>query len=136
MVFMGMADQLTIVIPCKNEKKVIINCLEKIIDCGYKIIIADSSDDEITKKLLTEFKSNHPKKIKIISGGLPSIARNNGFKYVESEYVLFLDSDVFIEDNKLINTALRKIVGGNYDLLTTKFRTIEKNMILFINFLI
>jgi glycosyltransferase involved in cell wall biosynthesis len=121
-----MTNQLTIVIPCKNEKEVIITCLDKIIDLGYKIIIADSSDDEITTKLLKDYKLKYPKKIKIVSGGLPSVARNNGFKYVKSEYVLFLDSDVFVEDCKLISTCLRKIIGGNYDLLTTKFRTVEK----------
>jgi glycosyltransferase involved in cell wall biosynthesis len=32
--------------------------------------------------------------IKIVKGGLPAVARNNGFKHVKTPYVLFLDADM------------------------------------------
>ena len=91
-----MNHQLTIVIPCKNENKGIINVLKLIIkqtDC--KIIIADSSDDEGSVLLLQKYTSIYPN-IQLIKGGLPSVARNNGAKLVTTPYVLFLDADIYI----------------------------------------
>lgn len=121
-----MNSQLTIVIPCKNEGEIIVNCIEKIIDCNHKIIISDSSDDGITDGLIEDLRKKYPRKIKVVNGGLPSFARNNGFDHVKTEFVLFLDSDIFINNCYIITKCLKIIIGGEYDLLTVKFRTTTK----------
>jgi glycosyltransferase involved in cell wall biosynthesis len=115
--------QLTIVIPCKNENKGIINVLKLIIkqtDC--KIIIADSSDNEGSVLLLNKYQSLYSN-IHIISGGLPAVARNKGAKFVNTPYVLFLDADVYLYDENLIETCLEKAIKKDYDLITCKFKT-------------
>jgi glycosyltransferase involved in cell wall biosynthesis len=117
------SNQLTIVIPCKNEGSSIIDVLEllKIHQPKIKIIVADSSDDIDSIQILENFSKKN-KNIKIIDGGLPSVARNKGSKLVKTEYVLFLDADIYIQNN-IIQKSLRTIIGGNYDLVTAKFRT-------------
>ena len=81
---------LTIVIPCKNESKTIdttltlLNFQDNI--KGLKVIIADSSDDGTTYQL--ESRTNDLFDLKIIQGGLPAKARNNGSKHVKTSYVL------------------------------------------------
>ena len=102
---MKLNEYLTIVIPCKNEKNVIIDCLnylnkQKYID-GTKVYICDSSNDRITKSLikLNEFKNLN---IEILGGGLPAKARNIGFSKSNTIYTLFLDADVFLTDKNLL----------------------------------
>ena len=122
-----MNKQLTIVIPCKNEGKGVVDILKLIrkqkLDC--QIIVADSSDDNITSDLLFNYRIHSPQIIKCISGGLPSIARNNGAKFVKTPYVLFLDADIYLKDEDIINHCLKVIIGGDYDLVTCKFKTTD-----------
>jgi len=122
-----MNKQLTIVIPSKNEGIGLIEVLKLLMNnhTGCKIIIADSSDDEASLLLLKKYESEYKKKLKIISGGLPAVARNNGARIVDTPYVLFLDADIYIKDPYLISNALHTIIGGDYDLVTVKIKTLE-----------
>jgi glycosyltransferase involved in cell wall biosynthesis len=116
-------NHLTIVIPCKNEGKGIIDVVKLImqqIDC--KIIIADSSDDEGSLLLLRKYTSIYPN-IQLVEGGLPSVARNNGAKLVTTPYVLFLDADSYIFNPFLLDECIITAARGNYDLVTCKFKT-------------
>lgn len=118
-----MNKHLTIVIPCKNENKGIIDIIKLLLeqtDC--KIIVADSSDDEESVLLLQKYTLIYPN-IQIIKGGLPSIARNNGAKLVTTPYILFLDADTYIFDHYLLEDCYRTAIKGKYDLVTCKFKT-------------
>lgn len=95
---MELKNNLTIVIPCKNEGIGLGNTLVKILskyDCD--IIVADSSTDD-TLDYIDQLVSMGISNIKVVKGGLPAIARNNGFKEVKTPYVLFLDADMDITD--------------------------------------
>lgn len=117
-----MNQQLTIVIPCKNEGKGIIDVIKLILSqINCKIIIADSSDDEGSVLLLRKYASLYSN-IQIVEGGLPSVARNNGAKSVITPYVLFLDADIYPEQNT-IKGCIRRAIKGKYDLVTCKFKT-------------
>lgn len=116
---------LTIVIPCKNESKTIDSTLSLLnfqdnID-NVKVIISDSSTDETTYQL--ESRTNDKFDLKIIQGGLPAKARNNGARYVKTPYILFMDSDMYLLDPTLLTTVTRMMLQGDIDLLTTKIRT-------------
>jgi glycosyltransferase involved in cell wall biosynthesis len=118
-------NQFTIVIPCKNEGINIYDCLGFI--CKQKgigntrVIIADSSDDKESLywlyKAKTDFK--YSLNIEVIKGGYPAKARLKGSKLVDTPYILFLDADVMLLDNKLFYN----ILSFNLDLLTVPFQT-------------
>ena len=128
---------LTIVIPCKNEgltiKKTLSLINQQFDIHGVDVIIADSSDDDITKELI-ESESNRNISITIIDGGLPAIARNKGSDYVSTKYVLFLDADIFLEDKYLIYNIINNIETYSLDLTTCKIRTKDIYTIVFILF--
>ena len=122
---MELSKLLTIVIPCKNESKTIDKTLtllnfqediEKV-----EVIIADSSDDGTTYQL--EVRNKDRFNLKIINGGLPSKARNNGANQAKTPYILFMDADMFILDPKLLKESINQMIKNKYDLLTTKVRT-------------
>ena len=122
---MELSKFLTIVIPCKNESKTIDTTLTLLnfqdnID-NVNVIISDSSTDETTYQL--ESRTNDKFDLKIIEGGLPAKARNNGARYVKTPYVLFMDSDMYLLDPTLLTTVTTMMLQGGIDLLTTKIRT-------------
>lgn len=122
---MELSKFLTIVIPCKNESKTIdatltlLNFQDGIEN--VEVIVADSSDDGTTYQL--EVRNRDKFNLKIIEGGLPAKARNNGARLVKTPYVLFIDSDMFLLDPSLLTDATKEMRLCKFDLLTTKVRT-------------
>ena len=128
---MDLSKYITIVIPCKNEKDIILKTLDLL---NYqsdiynvKVIVCDASNDGITKPSLMdrlEYETGSDMfDLYLMDGGLPAKARNNGFKLVTTPYVLFIDADVFLLDPKTIKRAFLKIYKNDLDLVTTKFRS-------------
>ena len=86
-----------------------------------RVIIADNSDDEESLNWLyrAQIDYKYSIKIEIIKGGYPAKARLEGSKLVDTPYILFLDADIMLLDNKLFYN----ILGFNLDLLTVPFIT-------------
>jgi glycosyltransferase involved in cell wall biosynthesis len=120
-----MKDQLTIVIPCKNEKDNIYECISFIAKqtgiAGTTIIIADVSDESISLQFLEYVKRDfkYSLDIQIIKGGFPAKARLEGSKLVTTPYILFLDADIMLQDK----FVLGKCLSYNTDLVTVPFQT-------------
>jgi glycosyltransferase involved in cell wall biosynthesis len=128
---MDLNKLITIVIPCKNEKDIILKTLDllnhqKNIQ-GVKVIVCDASNDGVTKlDLLNRLEYQHRTDmfdLHLMDGGLPAKARNNGFKIVTTPYVLFMDADVFLLDPKVLKRSVVRIHRYHLDLVTTKFRS-------------
>ena len=122
---MELSKLLTIIIPCKNESKIIDTTLSLLNQQnnieGVNVIVSDSSTDNTTVEL--ELRKKDKFILQIIQGGLPSVARNNGIKYVTTPYVLFLDADMFILDFNLLTETINIMKKEKLHLLTTKVRT-------------
>jgi glycosyltransferase involved in cell wall biosynthesis len=122
---------LTVVIPCKNEGINVIQTLKSIFHQkninNLDVIIADSSDDKFTFRLITDYISYFSSKlnIKIIEGGFPAEARANGAKLVKSKYILFVDGDVELIEDDILDTLINKMDINKYNLSTIKFITDE-----------
>ena len=122
---------MTIVIPCKNERDIILKTLDLLnyqVDIhNVKVVVCDASNDGITKlDLITRLEYVNRTDLfvlRVMDGGLPAIARNNGFKLVTTPYVLFMDADVFLLDPKVLIRSILKIKKYNLDLVTAKFRS-------------
>jgi glycosyltransferase involved in cell wall biosynthesis len=120
-----MKEQITIVIPCKNERDNIYECISFIAKqigiAGTKVIVADISDE--AESLVWLYKAQRDYKysldIEIIEGGFPAKARLEGSKLATTPYILFLDSDIMLKDKLLIS----KCLAYNTDLVTVPFQT-------------
>jgi glycosyltransferase involved in cell wall biosynthesis len=120
-----MKEKITIVIPCKNERYNIYECIgfiaKQVGFAGTRIIIADNSDDDESLWLLwraqCDFK--YSLNIEVIEGGFPAKARLEGSKLVTTPYILFLDADIMLH-NKFI---LGECLAYDIDLVTVPFQT-------------
>jgi len=125
---MELKKLVTIVIPCKNENKLIGNLLENLNNQrnikDTKVFVADSSDDFTTIHYISSQK-NKEISLEIINGGYPAFARHNGAIKSKTPYILFLDSDMSIESQSFINDILDEIIKKEGTLLTCKVRSTE-----------
>lgn len=129
--------KVSVIVPVYNVENYICRCLESIINQTLKdmeiIIVDDGSTDNSINKIQLLVNAN--KNIKIIhqlNGGLSS-ARNKGLKHAVGEYVIFVDSDDWIEDDfleVLYNTAKREdldiVCGGHQKVYAGKPKEIIK----------
>ena len=120
-----MDNLLTIVIPCKNEKDNIYECIgfiaKQVGFAGTRVIIADTSDEEDSLDFLEYTKNNYrySLNIELIKGGFPAKARLEGSKLVTTPYILFLDADIMLQNKSLLGECL----AYNTDLVTVPFQT-------------
>lgn len=119
--------KFSIIVPVYNVENYVDKCIKSILNQTYKnyevIIINDGSTDN-SLNIINKYKNN--KKIKIITQknkGL-SNARNNGMKIATGDYLLFIDSDDYIED-KLLEILNNNINGE--DLIRFQTRTVDEN---------
>src|SRR5215471_10571962 len=92
------ANELTIVIPAKNEAKLIPRLLTSLTNQDYskmsstKVLVADANSTDGTPAIVMSFRDRL--NVSVIHGGMPSYGRNQGAAQADSEYVLFLDADI------------------------------------------
>ena len=122
---MYMNNLLTIVIPCKNERDNIYECIgfiaKQVGFAGTRVIIADTSDEEDSLDFLQYTKNDYrySLNIELIKGGFPAKARLEGSKLVTTPYVLFLDADIMLFNRFVLGECL----AYSTDLVTVPFQT-------------
>ena len=120
---MSISEELTIVIPAKNEEKLLPRLLMSLENQDYPLISstrviladADSSDRTISKAM----KFSNSLAITVIHGGLPSASRNRGAICSDSRYILFLDADIELSDPTLIRRAVELMKQKSLHCVTT-----------------
>lgn len=128
---------ISIIVPVYNMEKYIDKCINSIINQTYKnieIIIVDDGSTDKSNKMIDKYKKID-KRIKVYhkkNGGL-SDARNYGLEKATGEYIGFVDSDDYIENNMyeiLYNNLIKykaDISVVNYNLVYEKDFNYKKN---------
>ena len=124
-----MKDDLTIVVPCKNEESYIyylLDCLKKQKGIeGIRIYIADCSTDN-TRRVIENHKDWLD--VEVIEGGPVSVAKNNGAYLVTTPYILFIDADVRFFSNTVIYDTLKKMKEEDLHLIGLNIKCYDKDL--------
>ena len=96
---------LSIIVPVYNGGNYISRCINSLLKQTYRffeiIVVNDGSCDNTEEILNTYLKNNSSdisiKVISIVNSGV-SKARNIGLEHVMGKYVMFIDSDDFVND--------------------------------------
>ena len=118
-----MGAELTIVIPAKNEAKMLPKLLGSLARQDYegiaetRVIVADAGSTDGTVEVALSFRDRLA--VEVIEGGLPSVGRNAGAKLATTPYVLFLDADVELSESTLLRRALWRMRKRKLHLVTT-----------------
>lgn len=96
-----MRPNISIVVPIYNVEKYLNECIQSLINQTYKnieIILVDDGSPDNCPKICDEYSKidNRIKTVHKLNGGL-SDARNRGLRESIGKYILFVDSDDYIE---------------------------------------
>lgn len=128
---------ISIIVPVYNAEKTIVKCIESIMNQTYKkfelILINDGSTDK-SLYILKEFEKKDNRIIVISqeNSGV-SLTRNKGINEAKGEYIVFVDSDDYIEESTLeflINEIESK---DKLDLVISGFCIVKDNNDNFLN---
>ena len=114
-------ERVSIVVPVYNVKDYLDKCLNTLVNQTMKdieiIIVNDGSPDD-SYKIIDKYAKNYSKLIKVLNQqnqGL-SDARNNGLKLATADYVMFVDSDDYLNLDA-VEKAYKKITSEKADVV-------------------
>lgn len=113
--------KVSIILPVYNVEKYLEKCLDSLVNQTFKdieiIIINDGSTDNC-KNIIDKYATKYNNLIKVITQknqGLGA-ARNIGLKFATSDYIVFIDSDDYIQSN-MVEEMYNKILQEQADVV-------------------
>ncbi len=123
-----MSNYVYVVIPNYNKANFIERCILSIIEQDYpyiKIIVIDDGSTDNSLEIIKQLKEQYDLQIITQFNQNAAIARNRGIEYITKGFVLFLDSDDYLERNvisKMVfaieNDETDMVIGGYTDLFS------------------
>lgn len=100
-----MNQRVAIIIPVYNSEEYLPKCIESVKSQTYtnwELILVDDGSTDASGKICDQYQSTD-KRIKVIhqANGGQTAARKSGIKEAESELVIFIDSDDWVDDTYL-----------------------------------
>ncbi|EJT6498972.1 glycosyltransferase [Clostridium perfringens] len=117
---MYIKELISIVVPVYNCKEYLNRCVDSLLNQSYRsveiILIDDGSNDG--SELICDYYKNKDNRVKVfhLKNGGVSRARNFGIKEAKGEYITFVDSDDWVDENiyKIMYEVLK---NNNSDLV-------------------
>lgn len=123
-------DLISIIVPIYKVELYLEKCLESILNQTYKnieIILVDDESPDNCGVICDRYKEID-ERIRVIhkkNGGL-SDARNAGLKISKGKYILFVDSDDYLQID-LLENVYKYIVANDLDLVCFNYSTVNEN---------
>ena len=117
---MEQMPKVSIIVPVYNVERYLRQCLDSLVNQTYQnieIICVDDGSTDASSEILTEYalKNSKVRVIRQENSGL-SVARNVGFSFATGDYVMYVDSDDWI-DLETCETAVAIAVKHKADIV-------------------
>lgn len=124
--------KLSIIIPIYKVEDYLRKCIDSVLNqdllsSEYEIILVDDGSPDACPVICDQYAAEHDN-VCIIhqkNGGL-SAARNAGLRVAKGEYVCFVDSDDYWEEN-ILGRLMMQIDRDNLDVLRFKYQNVNEN---------
>lgn len=129
-----MKKEITIIIPVYNVEKYIERCITSLLNQtiqNFYILFVDDGSKDKSLSIIEDYS----KKYDFISyihqkNSGPAVARNNGLKKANTKYIMFIDSDDYV-DSDYVKTFYDNINNTDYDVVMGGFKKTDGNIIHF-----
>lgn len=124
--------KLSIIVPVYNVAPYLRMCVASLLDQDlakdeYEIILVDDGSTDVCPEICDEYKRMFDN-IRVIhqkNGGL-SAARNSGVKIAKGEYIMFVDSDDYLQKN-VLGTLIEQIESQHLDVLRFNYYNVRED---------
>lgn len=122
--------KLSIIVPIYGVEQYLRKCVDSLLTqdlsfSEYEIILVDDGSPDACPQICDDYATAH-KNIRVVhreNGGL-SAARNSGIEVAQGEYIMFVDSDDYIEPN-VLKGLLEQVERDNLDVLRYRFQYVQ-----------
>lgn len=121
---------VSILIPLYNAEKFVIEALESCVNQTYKnieVIVVDDGSKDNSYALALEYSKNYPQiKVYRQSNSGACKARNYAFKQSKGDYIMYLDADDLMTENKISSQVdVMNNLNDPYAVITCAFEEFE-----------
>lgn len=124
--------KLSIIVPIFNVEQYLRKCVDSLLNqdlssSEYEIILVDDGGHDQCPQICDDYAAAH-KNVRVVhreNGGL-SAARNSGIEVAHGEYIMFVDSDDYIEPN-VLKELITRVKCDNLDLLRYNYRNVNEH---------
>lgn len=118
--------KVSVIVPVYNVEKYIGKCLESLVHQtleDIEIIVVNDGSPDGSQKIIDDYVKAFPTKVRsfIVKNGGQGAARNFGIKHAKGSYIMYVDSDDYVEKDmaqvmyeKAIEEDSDMVVCGNY----------------------
>ena len=117
--------KISVIIPVYNTEKYLKECVESVLAQTYhnlEILLINDGATDLSPQICESY-AKQDARIKLIqkeNGGL-SDTRNTGIKQCSGDYVLFLDSDDYWDDPKMVEKLVDQMQQYPLDILNFRY---------------
>ncbi|MBQ2639509.1 MAG: glycosyltransferase family 2 protein [Bacilli bacterium] len=130
-------NKISVIIPIYNIKKEYLDkCLNSVINQTYKnleIILVDDGSEEWCKKNYEKFLNDKRIKLIVQKNQGVSVARNNGIKKATGKWIMFVDSDDYLELDCCDKFIKRISKNKDVDIIIAKPYVIKQGKKIYVN---
>lgn len=117
-------NKISVIIPVYNTEQYLDKCIESVVNQTYKnleIILVDDGSTDKSGIICDKWKEKDERIIVIHkeNGGVAS-ARNIGLTYVTGDYIAWVDSDDWLENN-VYEIVIKEMLNDNCDISVIKY---------------
>jgi len=118
--------KLSIIIPTKNEEALLPRLLKSIqiqTFRDFEIIVADAKSTDKTREVAKSFGA------KLVEGGMPGPGRNLGAKVACGEFLLFMDADAVMPNDRFLSDTMQEIETYAIDVGTCRLKPLSEKSV-------
>lgn len=122
-------DKISVIIPVYNSEDTIERCLNSILNQTYnnfEVICIDDGSIDKSKKIIQKYLYDNRVKYLYQKNAGVSSARNTGINHAIGKYIIFIDSDDYIEMNMFEN-LMSTLYNTNSDLVICNYNIVNGN---------
>lgn len=126
--------KVSIIVPVYNVEKYIKRCVDSLLNQtfeDYELVFINDGSKDNSLEILNTYKSNSKIRIYTQSNKGPALTRNRGIKLASGKYIMFIDSDDYV-DSDYIEKYYNAVTEGDYDLVIGGYKKLTGTKVEFI----
>lgn len=123
--------KLSVIVPIYGVAKYLCKCIDSLLSqdiMDYEIILIDDGSPDECPQICDEYVVQYPNIIKVIhqsNAGL-SAARNAGLAIAQGDYIIYVDSDDYLQPN-VLRTLMAQVERDQLDVLRFRYQNVRED---------